>query len=276
MNDQTLFINLPLPLQEKALHLREILKNYPQPFGIACSGGLDSRFLAFFAKKINCQFSLFHATGKHIDAKETTYLKAWSKKNELSLHIVPVDIFSLEQVSRNHRDRCYYCKLHTFKTLQRHTSFSVICDGTHAEDSTAYRPGLRALQELAVQSPLALANFAKQDIRELGKVLGLENYQQKARPCLLTRFPYHSEIKDNTLQQIIVLEDFFEKELIKIFGENIPDFRIRFLNGTYCFHYQQNMRNEVLNTLQTALTHAKIPAIKFEQLAKLSGYFDTK
>lgn len=276
MNDNTCFKNLPLPLQEKALHLQEILKNYPQPFGIACSGGLDSRFLAFFAKKINCQFSLFHATGKHIDTKETNYLKEWSKKNELTLSLVPVDIFSLEQVSHNHKDRCYYCKLHTFKTLQADCTSSIICDGTHAEDSTAYRPGLRALQELAVQSPLALANFAKQDIRELGKALGLENYQQKARPCLLTRFPYHSEIKDNILQQIIFLEDFFEKELTKIFAENIPDFRIRFINGMYCFHYQQNMQNEVLNTLQTALTHAKMPAVKFEQLAKLSGYFDTK
>ena len=276
MNSDMLFKNLPLPLQEKALHLQEILKQYPKPFGIACSGGLDSRFLAFFAKKIDCQFSLFHAAGKHIDPKETKYLKKWSQNNNFSLTLVPVDIFSLEQVSHNHRDRCYYCKLYTFKTLQAHCSSSILCDGTHAEDSTAYRPGLRALLELSVQSPLALANFTKQDIRELGKALGLENYQKKARPCLLTRFPYHSEIKDTILQQIIFLEDFFEKKLTKIYGENIPDFRIRFIDGIYCFHYQQTIQNEVLNTLQTALIQAKIPAIQFEQLSKLSGYFDTK
>lgn len=274
MNSNTLFNNLPLPLQEKALHLQDILKQYPASFGIACSGGLDSRFLAFFAEKINCRFSLFHAAGKHIDVKETTYLKEWSKNNALSLTIVPIDIFPLEQVSHNHKDRCYYCKLHTFQALKSHCPSSVICDGTHADDSNAFRPGLKALQELSVQSPLALANFSKQDIRELGKILGLENYQQKARPCLLTRFPYHTAIKDTILQQIIILEDFMEKELIKIFGTDIPDFRIRCINGEFYFHYQQNIQKEILNTLQTALTQAKLASVKFEQLSKLSGYFD--
>lgn len=274
MNSHTLFENIPAPLQKKALHLQTILKQYPQPFGIACSGGLDSRFLAFFAQKIACRFSLFHATGKHIDAKETAYLQEWSKAKNLSLTIVPVDIFPLEQVSHNHKDRCYYCKLHTFQTLQSCCPSSVLCDGTHADDSAAYRPGLKALQELSIQSPLALTNFTKQDIRELGKALGLENYQQKARPCLLTRFPYDSEIKDITLQQVIVLEDFFEKELIKIYGEIIPDFRVRVMNGAFCFHYQQNIQKEVLTTLQTALIQAKLSPVKFEQLSKLSGYFD--
>lgn len=272
--NNTLFKNLPLLLQEKALYLQDILQSCPKPFGIACSGGLDSRFLAFFAKKINCQFSLFHAAGKHIDAKETTYLKEWSKKNNLSLTIVPVDIFLLEQVSHNHKDRCYYCKLHTFQALQSHCSSSVLCDGTHADDSNAYRPGLKALHELSVQSPLALANFTKQDIRELGKAIGLENYQQKARPCLLTRFPYHTEIKDTILQQLIFLEDFFENELTKIYGENIPDFRVRYIHTEFCFHYQQPIQKEVLNTLQTALTQAKLCPVRFEQLSKLSGYFD--
>lgn len=274
MNSNTLFSNLPLLLQEKALYLQNILKQYPEPFGIACSGGLDSRFLAFFAKKINCRFSLFHAVGKHIDAKETAYLKEWSKKNEFSLNIVPIDIFPLEQVSHNHKDRCYHCKLHTFQTLKSRCPSSVLCDGTHADDSSAYRPGLKALQELTVQSPLALANFSKQDIRELGKILGLENYQQKARPCLLTRFPYYTEITDTILQQIITLEELAEKELKKIYGEIIPDFRIRFINSEFCFHYQQNIQKEALNSLQTALNKAKIASIRFEQLPKLSGYFD--
>lgn len=274
MNSNIFFSNLPQLLQEKALHLQDILKQYPEPFAIACSGGLDSRFLAFFAKKINCRFSLFHAAGKHIDAKETAYLKEWSKNNDFSLTVVPIDIFPLEQVSHNHKDRCYYCKLHTFQTLKFHCPSSVLCDGTHADDNTAYRPGLKALRELAVQSPLALANFTKQDIRELGEKIGLENYQQKARPCLLTRFPYYTEIKDDILQQIIILEDFAQKELKKIYGTDIPDFRIRFINEKFYFHYQQNIRKEILNTLQTALTQAKLPFVNFEQLSKLSGYFD--
>lgn len=266
--------NLPSPLKEKAYLLQKILHDFAPPFVIACSGGLDSRFLAFFAKQINCHFSLVHAAGKHIDAKETNYLTDWSFKNSLALTTVPLDIFELEQVSHNHKNRCYYCKLYTFKTFQTHFSKSIICDGTHAEDTTAYRPGLQALQELSVQSPLALANFTKQDIRDMGKIIGLENYQQKARPCLLTRFPYHTEIQETLLQQLIYLEDFFELKLTKIFGTNIPDFRIRCIHGEFYFHYQQHLENEVLNTLQTTLKQAKIFSVKFEQLSKLSGYFD--
>lgn len=274
MKKQELFATISPALKEKALHLETILKGYTVPFVIACSGGLDSRFLAFFAQKINCHFSLVHATGKHIDTKETTYLNNWSFHNSLALTTVPLDIFELEQVSHNHKKRCYYCKLNTFKTFQAHFPNSIICDGTHAEDTTAYRPGLQALQELSIQSPLALANFTKQDIRELGKLIGLENYQQKARPCLLTRFPYHTEIKDTALNQLIYLENFFEAELTKIFGTNIPDFRIRFINGKFCFHYQQHIENQILNTLQTTLKQAKIAPIKFDKLSKLSGYFD--
>lgn len=274
MNKHDFLENINPSLQEKALHLEEILKGYAVPFVIACSGGLDSRFLAFFAKQIGCEFSLVHATGKHIDAKETRYLKKWSTENSLALTAVSLDIFGLEPVFHNHENRCYYCKLHTFKTFQANFPSLIICDGTHAEDTTAYRPGLMALQELSIQSPLALANFTKQDIRSLGKIIGLENYQQKARPCLLTRFPYHTEIKDDILQQLISLEVFFEAELTKIFAANIPDFRIRFINGEFCFHYQQNMEKEVLNTLQTELKKAKILPVKFEQLSKLSGYFD--
>lgn len=274
MKKQEFFEKSTPALQEKARHLKEILKSYTAPFVIACSGGLDSRFLTFFAQKAGCEFSLVHATGKHIDAKETAYLKKWSTAHSLSLTTISLDIFQLEQVLHNHETRCYYCKLHTFKTFQSHFPLCIICDGTHAEDTTAYRPGLQALQELAIQSPLALANFTKQDIRELGKSIGLENYQQKARPCLLTRFPYHTEIKKTILQQVISLEDFFEFELTKIFGTNIPDFRIRALNGEFYFHYQRSLDKEILNTLQTALKQARIDSIKFEQLSKLSGFFD--
>lgn len=274
MNRQKIFKNISPELRKKAVHLEKILKGYTNPFVIACSGGLDSRFLAFFAKQLGSHFSLVHAAGKHIDAKETSYLIDWSFRNSLALTTVPLDIFQINEVLHNHKNRCYFCKQHTFKTFQATFPNSIICDGTHAEDTTAYRPGLQVLLELSIQSPLALANFTKQDIRELGKAIGLENYQQKARPCLLTRFPYHTEIKETILHQLVYLEDYFEQELTKIFGSNIPDFRVRFINGEFYFHYQHNIEKDILTTLQITLKQARISPVQFEQLSKLSGYFD--
>lgn len=266
--------NLPSPLKEKAFLLQKILHNFAPPFVIACSGGLDSRFLAFFAKKTGCRFSLLHAAGKHVGAKETEYLKEWSKRENIPLTIIPVDILKIEHVRNNHPARCYHCKLHTFGILKQQSGPSAVCDGTHAEDKNTYRPGLAALQELSIQSPLALANFSKQDIRELAKAIGLENHMQKARPCFLTRFPYHVPIQEIMLNRLIELEDFFEKELTKICGDPSPDFRVRHIQDTFCFHYDQAMRDNDLIALQTALNKAKIPDIKFERLSKLSGYFD--
>lgn len=261
-------------LQEKILKLQDILHRYPAPFYIACSGGLDSRFLAFFAQKTQCRFTLIHADGNHIDQNETAYLAEWSKVHALPLQTVSVDVLTEQEVAFNQKDRCYCCKKKTFQTFKTISGDAVLCDGTHADDSGSYRPGLRALKELGIQSPLALANFSKQDIRTAGELLGLDNYSQKARPCLLTRFPYQTAITETMLAALAKTEDFFDKELHKIYGQNIPDFRIRCIDGTFQFHYSTAMQKEYLKALQNAANKAKMPLIEFKQLPQLSGYFD--
>lgn len=277
-----MFTDFDPELKQKALALQEILKNFPQPFFIACSGGLDSRFLAFFAKKIGCGFSLLHVTGTHIDPRETAYLNAWSDKHQIPLHSLPLSVLQIPEIARNSKERCYFCKKTTFQNMQNHISqilqdqsvSPVLCDGSHADDKNVYRPGLRALRELGIQSPLALANFCKNDIRSAGKLLGLDNFTQKARPCLLTRLPYDTEIDENTLILLTKTEEFFEKKLAEIFGENIPDFRVRRIDKKLYFHYNKFIEKERISTLQQALKEAKMPVIQFERLTTLSGYFD--
>lgn len=271
------FLDSPLAdtsLKEKVQKLQDILHKYPSPFYIACSGGLDSRFLAFFAKKIQCRFTLVHADGNHIDQNETAYLDKWSKLHALSLKTVSINVLAEREIAFNQRDRCYYCKKKTFQTFKTITGETVLCDGTHAEDSCSYRPGLRALQELGIQSPLALANFSKQDIRTAGKLLKLDNHTQKARPCLLTRFPYNTAISETMLAELAKTENFFDSELHKIYGQNIPDFRIRHIDGIFQFHYSSPIQKKHLNALQNAATNAKMPLIEFKRLPRLSGYFD--
>lgn len=276
-----MFTHLEPTLKTKALALQNILQNFGPAFYIACSGGLDSRFLAFFAQKISCAFTLVHVTGKHIDPRETEYLKQWSAKRKIPLFLLPLNVLENQKIADNDKERCYYCKKTTFQIMldficrQNDAKAStVLCDGSHADDQNMYRPGLRALRELAVQSPLALANFSKEDIRNAGRALGLDNCNQKARPCLLTRLPYNTRIDEKALMQLTRAEVFFEKELAKLFRENIPDFRVRRIDNKLYFHYTEFIGKERLNMLQKAWENSELPPIHFERLAVLSGYFD--
>ncbi len=276
-----MFTHLEPPLKEKALALQNILQNFGPAFCIACSGGLDSRFLAFFAQKTGCVFSLIHITGKHIDPRETEYLKQWSTKHKIPLFLLPLNVLENPEIAGNSKERCYYCKKTAFQTMldfmhlqNTLKSGTVLCDGSHADDKNVYRPGLRALHELGIQSPLALANFSKTDIRNAGMAMGLDNYSQKARPCLLTRLPYNTPIDEELLMQLTRAEVFFEKELTKLFGENIPDFRVRRIDNKLYFHYTEYVTEEQISTLQKALENAELPPVHFERLNVLSGYFD--
>ena len=86
------------------------------------------------------------------------------------------------------RRRCYACKRNLFSLLKARTDLP-LCDGTNASDAGQYRPGIRAVEELGILSPLASAGLTKADIHRCAALTGMEDPEQKARPCLLTRLP---------------------------------------------------------------------------------------
>lgn len=262
-----------ISLQEKAKKLATLLQSFPTPFYLACSGGLDSRFLAFFAQKISLSPILLHVIGKHTDPQESEYLKTWAEKNSLSLKIFPLDIFSIKEIQYNHKTRCYYCKKKTFQTMLNAINNALLCDGSHSDDKKSYRPGLQALQELKIQSPLAQANLSKEDIRQLANYIELENPNQKAKPCLLTRFPYHTKIEQEKIKQILIYENICEK----FFSHHVPypfDFRIRNIDNELSLHYTHTIEKDLFEKLRLTLIKAQLPPLNFKQLSKLSGYFD--
>ena len=260
-------------LQKKAQNLYNILQSLPAPFYIACSGGLDSRFLAFFAQKMHLDFTLLHVIGDHTDIKENNYLQTWAKNNNLSLKIFPISIFDIKAIAYNHKDRCYFCKKKTFEIMLAHINNASLCDGSHTDDKNTYRPGMRALHELNIHSPLAMANFSKNDIKQLATFIQLENPHQKAKPCLLTRFPYNTKIEKEKIQQILeyetICEEFFLQNLSTTF-----DFRIRNIDNKLCLHYTTPLEETLINKLQTTLIKANLTPIPLTQLSVLSGYFD--
>lgn len=199
--------------------LRDLLQA-AGPVAVAFSGGLDSRFLCHAALLCNCDILAVHASGPHIPANETAYARAFAKKCGLPLEIVEYDPLKNEIVGQNGKDRCYHCKMALFSKLE--VPGRKLVDGTNADDLRCYRPGLRAINELGVFSPLARAGLGKEDIRKLAAAIGLENPGQNARPCLLTRFAYHTRPDYHTLENLARAEN----ELLEIFGQE-NDFRLR-------------------------------------------------
>lgn len=141
------------------------------------------------------------------------------------LHLSQLDI---KEVRENHFDRCYHCKKALFSALLEyaHTlNISRVIDGTNADDMNAYRPGIKALSDLSITSPLRLANLTKSEVREAAKSLGVSVAQRPSSPCLATRFEYNTNLD---LKSIKMVES-GETYLRSIASKN---FRVRMSNLT--------------------------------------------
>lgn len=172
------------------------------PVAIAFSGGLDSRFLAFSAATAGLDPLLVHAHGPHVPRHETLAAQEWAARHKVRLLQVFFTPLEAVNLAGSGTQRCYHCKKALFALLQHALANAegtggasgrgayTLCDGTNASDTKTFRPGLKALAEAGIVSPLAEAGLEKNTLRLLGEALGLEWAQQPATPCLLTRFPY--------------------------------------------------------------------------------------
>jgi uncharacterized protein (TIGR00299 family) protein/uncharacterized protein (TIGR00268 family) len=171
---------------------------------VAFSGGTDSTFLLFAAKK---------ALDKKVLAMtvKTPYIPDWEveeARNFCKDHGIEHKIINLniaEEIKNNPADRCYICKKLVFGTLIEEAAkkgFTAVMDGTNADDTHDFRPGLKALRELDVKSPLLVSGLKKDEIRILSERFGLPTAQKPAYACLLTRLPHDTEIKTTELERI--------------------------------------------------------------------------
>ena len=148
-------------------------------FCIAYSGGLDSRFLAFAAKHLGFEAHLLHIIGPQIAPDETALALKDAEALGYEPLLVPASSLSLPELARAGTQRCYVCKRHLFETLKdiarKMECEGPVCDGTNTSDLTVYRPGIQALEELHIFSPLAMAGISKQRIREIGRAVGFPN-----------------------------------------------------------------------------------------------------
>lgn len=197
------------------------------PLVVAFSGGIDSRFLSHAALLSGCDVLAVHARGPHIPAGESAHALAWARRRGLPLRVVDFDPLSLPEVSTNSRQRCYACKTALLAAIgaalaQAGQQGRVLCDGSNADDLVAFRPGLRALQEAGVVSPLAESGMDKAAIRAAARATGLDDPDQRARPCLLTRLAYGLEPDADVLARLAAAEEALAGLAGPSFSEKAP------------------------------------------------------
>jgi uncharacterized protein len=119
--------------------------------------------------------------------------------------IVEMDLLEHPEILANPPDRCYLCKRLVFSTLRRcadDLGLPALADATQIDDLGERRPGVRALRELGVVSPLAVAGLGKSDVRALSLALGIDGATRASSPCLATRFPYGTAITPARLRRV--------------------------------------------------------------------------
>jgi uncharacterized protein len=171
---------------------------------VAFSGGVDSTFLLVAAKE---------AVKENLVAftVRAPYIANWEIEesielcNSLGIHHKIIDAPIPEEIRNNPVDRCYLCKRKIFSTLIEaagNEGIKYVLDGTNHDDPSDHRPGLKALRELGVISPLLEMKISKAEIREFSKKMGLPTWDKPPYACLLTRLPHGTEIKPDELMRI--------------------------------------------------------------------------
>ena len=181
---------------------------------IAFSGGVDSTFLLKVAHDVlgdKCIAVTIHAM-MHSD-REIQESKEFAKALGIKHIVIRIDDFYPREFIENGEKRCYYCKKNIFtniKNIAKDNNINYVLDGTNLDDLGDYRPGLKALEELDIKSPLKDSLLTKTEIRILSKELNIPTFDKPAFACLATRIPYGEVITNSKLRMIEKSEEYLQ------------------------------------------------------------------
>lgn len=178
---------------------------------VAFSGGVDSALLLKAACEVSENVlavtvrSMFHAPRESAEAEQL------ARSFGARYHLLELDL--PDTVLQNPLDRCYLCKRAVFAGIRECAAahgIATVLDGTNADDLNEYRPGLKALAELGVKSPLAELGFSKPVVREMARALAVPVSEKPSAPCLATRLPYNTRIEPEMLAKIDAMEAYLK------------------------------------------------------------------
>lgn len=195
---------------------------------LAFSGGVDSALIFCVAKKYGVQFSAYFVHSEFQPSFEVDDVKKVAEYLNMPVRIINISVLDDEDIAKNPQNRCYFCKRKIFGEICKQAKadgYDVVIDGTNASDDALDRPGMRALEEFGVLSPLRLCNFTKYDIREMSKKEGLFTWNKSSYSCLATRVYSGERITKDKLKRI-------ENGEKILFDMGFSNFRLRVKGNT--------------------------------------------
>ena len=223
---------------------------------VAYSGGVDSAYLAWAANRARPgQVLCVTADSPSYPRRHRDIAEAIARQFHLPHEFVHTSELERPEYRANPSNRCYHCKTELYEhlaVLAHDRGFSVIVDGSNADDRGDYRPGRQAAREFGVRSPLDEADLTKQEIRALAREAGLPIWDEPASACLSSRIPYQSEVTEAKLATIEQAE-----EIVRALGFRV--FRVRHHDALARLEIG---RDEMARALEPEVNQALVSGLK--------------
>lgn len=241
-------------MQEKFDKLKKNLRELGS-VAVAFSGGVDSTFLLKVAKEVlGDRVIAVTATSEFFPARETQEAKDFCRAENIKQIFFNENILNVENIKNNPENRCYICKKTLFKKILEIAAvnkISCVVEGSNMDDTGDFRPGLKAVAELQIKSPLRDAGLYKNEIRQLSKELNLQTFDKPSFACLASRFAYGENISVEKLKMLEAAEDFlleknFKQCRVRIHGQIA---RIEILPAE--FENLLNLREEIISKFKS-------------------------
>lgn len=208
------------------MELRDFFQECPK-VALGFSGGVDSAYLLYAALDHGAQVRPYFIKTAFQPQFELEDARRLCAQLGVELTVVELDVLQIPGVAENPPDRCYHCKRALFGRLRQQAQadgYTVLIDGTNASDDAGDRPGMRALGELSVRSPLRECGITKAQVRALSKEAGLFTWDKPAYACLATRVPTGEAVTPETLRKVEAAEE-------ALFSLGYSDLRVRVFHG---------------------------------------------
>ncbi len=243
-------------MKENDMTLQDFFQQHRKA-ALAFSGGVDSAYLLYAGLHYDCDLQAYYVKSEFQPQFEFEDARRLAEQFGARMKMIEITVLNDADVRANGPRRCYFCKKQIFSRILQEAhadGYTVILDGTNASDEADDRPGMQALTELSVRSPLRECGLTKEEIRRLSKEAGLFTWDKPAYACLATRIPEGMKITKADLEATEYAEGWLSKK-------GFTDFRIRKSGDTAKLQVTKEQLPKVMD-LRTEILEALRPLYK--------------